>query len=90
MVVNGQASELWNVLVGVPQGSILGPLLILIFINDTPANIEFNVKISADGTSLFSLVRYSNESSTKLGRDLGRVAGWAYQLNYFIIQSRSF
>ena len=79
VVLNGQASEWQKVLAGVTQGSILGPLLFLIFSNDIPANLEYNLKIFADDTSLFSLVRDPNESSAKLGRDLGRVAGWAYQ-----------
>ena len=64
---------------GVPQGSVLGFLLFLIFVNYIPANLECNVKIFADDASLFSLVRDPNESSVKLGRDLGRVASWAYQ-----------
>ena len=68
-----QASEWWKVLTGVPQSSILGPLLFLIFINDILANFECNVKIFADDASLFSLVHGPNESSAKLGRDLGRV-----------------
>ena len=79
VVLNGQASEWRKVLADLPQGSILGPLLFLIFINDIPANLECNVKIFADDTSLFSLVRDPNESSAKLGRDLGRVARWAHQ-----------
>ena len=56
-----------------------GKLLFLIFINDIPANLECNVKIFADDTSLFSLVRDPNESSAKLGRDLGRVPRFAHQ-----------
>ena len=79
MILNGQASEWRKVLAGIRQGSILGPLLFLIFINDIPANLECNVKIFTDDTSLFSLVREPNESSGKLGRDLGRVARWAHQ-----------
>ena len=73
MVLNGQASAYWKVLAGVPQGSILGPLLFLIFINDIPNNLECNVKNFADDTSLFSLVCEPNESSAKLSRDLGGV-----------------
>ena len=79
VVLNGQASEWQKVLAGVPQGSISVPLLFFIFINDTHANLECNMKIFADGTSLFSLVHGPNESSAKLTRDLGRVAGWVYQ-----------
>ena len=79
VVLNGQASEGRKVLVGVSQDSFLEPLLLLIFINNIPANLECNVKIFADDTSFFSLVRHSNESSAKLGRDLGRVDGWVYQ-----------
>ena len=77
MVLNGQASEWRRVLAGVPQGLILGPVLFLIFINDIAAILQCNVKIFADGTSLFSLVCNPNESPAKLGRDL--VAGWPYQ-----------
>ena len=62
-----------------PQSSILGPLLFLIFVNDIPAKLECSVKIFSDEISLLSLVHDPNESSSKLGRDLGRVAEWAYQ-----------
>ena len=78
VILNGQAFERRKVLTGVPQGSILEPLLFLLFINDIPANLECNLKIFADNTFIFSFVRDPNESSSKLGRDLGRVAGWAY------------
>ena len=74
MVLNGQASKWQKVLAGVPLDSVLGPLLFLIFINVIRANLDYNLRIFADDTSLFSLVRDPNESSAKLGRDLGRVA----------------
>ena len=53
MVLNGQSPKWRKVLAGVPQGSILGQLLFLIFIYDIPANLECNVKIFADDTSIF-------------------------------------
>ena len=74
VILNGQASEWQKVLAGVPLDSVLGPLLFLIFINVIRANLDCNLRSFADDTSLFSLVRDSNESSAKLGRDLGRVA----------------
>ena len=56
VVLNGQNSSWVNIEAGVPQGSITGPLLFLININDLPDNQSTNVKLFADDSSLFSVV----------------------------------
>ena len=63
VVLNGQHSKWAPVLAGVPQGTILGPLLFLIYINDLPENLESSAKLFADGTSLFSIVHNLSESA---------------------------
>ena len=56
VVLNGQSSGWAEVNVGVHQGSILGPLLFLIYINDLSTGLSSNPKLLADDTSLFSVV----------------------------------
>ena len=53
VVLNGQSSVWKLVTAGVPQGSVLGPLFFLIYVNDLPLRLTTNVKLFADDTSLF-------------------------------------
>ena len=54
VVLNDQTSTWEFVKPGTPQGSVLGPIIFLIYINDLPDNIRSTCKVFADDTSLFS------------------------------------
>ena len=78
VVLNGQTS--WaDVNAGVPQGSILGPLLFLIYINDLADGLSSNPKLFADDTSLFSVAHNANTTPKELNNDLVKINRWAYQ-----------
>ena len=79
VLLNGQQSDWGEVLAGVPQGSVLGPLLFLIYINDLPDDLCSSIKLFADDTSLFSIVSDVNKSFDELSKDLRSIEKWAYQ-----------
>ena len=56
VALNGIFSECGKINSGVPQGSVLGPLLFLVYINDLEEGIKSQIKFFADDTSLFSIV----------------------------------
>ena len=79
VLLNGQESSQLPIKVGVPQWSILGPLLFPIYINDLPDGLSSIAKLSADDTSLFSIVQDPNESAKYVNLDLSVISQWAYQ-----------
>ena len=79
VVLNGKTSNWENIHAGVPQGSILGPLLFLIYINDLAENLYSNPKLFANDTSLFSVVRDLNTSAIEINNDLKKIEAWAHQ-----------
>ena len=79
VTLNGQSSDWLPVKAGVPQGSILGPLLFLCYINDLPDNLISNPKLFADDTALFSNVNSPAESENDLNQDLSNITNWAKQ-----------
>ena len=79
VVLNGQTSSWELVKSGVPQGSVLGPLVFLIYINDLSDNLESNCHIFADDTSLFYKVFDKHVSRATLSKDLELINNWAFQ-----------
>ena len=56
VITNGEKSSWMEVLSGIPQGSILGPILFFLFIDDLPDSVGGLVKIFADDTKVFTAV----------------------------------
>ena len=89
VIVRGEKSEPFNVTSGVPQGSVLGPILFLIFINDLPLGVISPVSLFADDSKVFSRI-ISEKNSLKrinegnyfdgretLQNDLNSIRKWA-------------
>ena len=79
VVLNGKESAWEPILSGVPQGSVLGPLLFLLYINDLTDNISSSMRLFADDSSLFLRVRDIQVSQNALMNDLDTITLWAHQ-----------
>ena len=78
VLLNGQCSSWAPVFAGVPQGSVLGPLFFLIYINDLTKDISSTNKLFAD-TSIFSFVNDIHVYEYELNSNLRKISMWAYQ-----------
>lgn len=81
--VNGVQSEWAQVRSGVPQGSVLGPVLFVAFINDLPDVVSSICKMYADDTKVYRQV-VTDEDREKLQKDLDELVKWAdkWQLRF--------
>ena len=77
VVLNGKEFNWINLKAGVPQGSVLGPLLFLVYINDLTDNISSDMGLFANDSSLFTCVKRMNQNHIKLVKDLQTVSMWA-------------
>ena len=75
VVVEGSKSEESPVTLGVPQGSALGPILFLVYINDLPERVKSQVRLFADDTNLYRQIS-SPEDSKMLQEDLDCLVDW--------------
>ena len=73
--VNGQNSEWHRVTSGVPQGSVIGPLMFVLYINDLPDKIESPIYLFADDTKIFKIIN-TQEDQKALQRDLVKLQTW--------------
>ena len=77
VVLEGSFSDFKQINAGVPQGSILGPLLFLVFIDDIVNDIGSNVKLFADDTSLYLIVEDPVMTADLMDLDLDKIHQWA-------------
>ena len=77
VVIKGQKSNYLNITAGVPQGSVLGPTLFLIYINDLTHSINSTIKLFADDTSMYLTLDNNPTRTLRLNSDLEKIKTWA-------------
>ena len=75
VVCKGHHSEWAPVLSGVPQGSVIGPILFLVYINDLPEHVGATVRLFADDTMMYMAMTGARDAAS-LQQDLDHLAAW--------------
>ena len=76
VVLNGCSSNLVDVTSGVPQGSVLGPLLFILYVNDITDTKQSAIQMFADDTKLYRVIKQPSGSCI-LQQDLNRITAWS-------------
>ena len=76
VTLNGKNSNWAKIEAGVPQGSILGPILFLLYIDDLISVVDSDIRIFADDTFIFRIL--DTNSSRDLNKDLEKITNWAF------------
>ena len=77
VVIENRMSNLSHILAGVPQGSILGPLLFLIFINDIDQNVNSCLSLFADDTALVHIFSNAEKAENVINKDMRTLTSWS-------------
>ena len=75
VIINGKSSEWKNVTSGIPQGSVLGPVLFIIYVNDMEDSLQSFCKVFADDSKIYAPVN-SRADQEKLQTDLLKLSRW--------------
>ena len=88
MKVNGVFSDWLPVYCGVPQGSLLGPLLFNVFINDLNFSVQLSsLRLYADDTSAYASNTYISALELSLNKDVENLSSW-FASNYLSVNSK--
>ena len=75
-VVDGEASRFVKVTSGVPQGTVMGPIMFLLFINDIHGNLDSTLRLFADDALLYRSINTMNDSAI-LQNDIDKLVSWS-------------